>query len=571
MSASDKKAPRLGRRLLVGPTLGWKPYALLTLFCCILFLPGIASLPPLDRDEARFAQATAQMLETQDFVDIRFQDQPRHKKPAGIHWLQAASVTLLSDVAARDIWAYRVPSVIGAWAAVLLTFALGALLFDRRAAFTAAAMLAASTLLILEAHQAKTDAVLLACVLALMLPLARHYLAARGTMGAAGIGWSLLFWLALAAGILIKGPIAPLIAALTLAALAIADRDGKWIKGLGWLWGLPLMLVLALPWFLMVGGKGDGGDGFVMTAITTDLIPKLLGGQESHGAPPGYYVLTMLLFFWPGVFLAWPALYRAWRDRTDPALRFCLAWLIPAWILMEIIPTKLPHYVLPLYPALALVSARSAIAILDGAAPWYDKRVLWLTGGLWALVGLILGGAAAYLPLHFGAETNWHTWFFALFALYLLATTAAAMKHHVITEALENSLISGGILTAMVIWLMVAGFRPMWVADRAAQAVAAEFKAGETPVTAAAGFSEPSLIFLSGTKTILTSGGGAAQHLLTGPGTAAIVEGRERPAFTKALGNRAAEVQEAAIVSGINYSKGKPVTLHVFVRKDQAK
>ena len=567
MSTSAKKAPRLGRRLLVGPTLGWKPYALLTLFCCILFLPGIASLPPLDRDEARFAQATAQMLETQDFVDIRFQDQPRHKKPAGIHWLQAASVTLLSDVAARDIWAYRVPSVIGAWAAVLLTFALGALLFDRRAAFTAAAMLAASTLLILEAHQAKTDAVLLACV----LPLARHYLAARGKMGAAGFGWSLLFWLALAAGILIKGPIAPLIAVLTLGALAIADRDGKWIKGLGWLWGLPLMLALALPWFLMVGGGDDGGDGFVITAITTDLIPKLLGGQESHGAPPGYYVLTMLLFFWPGVFLAWPAVYRAWRERTDPALRFCLAWLIPAWILMEIIPTKLPHYVLPLYPALALVCARSAIAILDGAAPWYDKRALWLTGGLWALVGLILGGAAAYLPLHFGFDSNWHTWFFILFALYLLATTAAAMKHHVITEALENSLISGGILTAMVVWLMVSNFSPMWVAERAAQAVAGEFKDGPPPVTAVAGFSEPSLVFLSGTGTVLTSGGGAAQHLLNESHAAAIVEGREMPAFTQALGGRAADVREAAQVSGINYSKGKPVTLHVFVRKTPAK
>ncbi|MCF3628088.1 glycosyltransferase family 39 protein [Thalassospiraceae bacterium LMO-SO8] len=572
MSAAAKKAPRLGRRLLINPTLGWKPYALLTLFCCILFLPGIASLPPLDRDEARFAQATAQMLETGDFVDIRFQDQPRHKKPAGIHWLQAASVTLLSDVAAREIWAYRVPSVIGAWAAVLLTFALGCLLFDRRAAFTAAAMLAASTLLILEAHQAKTDAVLLACVLALMLPLARHYLAARrGKDETAGIGWSLLFWLALAAGILIKGPIAPLIAALTLATLAVADRDARWIKGLGWLWGLPLMLVLALPWFLMVGDKGDGGDGFVMTAITTDLIPKLLGGQESHGAPPGYYVLTMLLFFWPGVFLAWPALFRAWKERTDPALRFCLAWLLPAWILMEIIPTKLPHYVLPLYPALALICARSAMAILDGKAPWYDKRALWLTGGLWALVGLTLGGAAAYLPLHFGLDPTWRTWFFALFAVYLLATTAAAMKHHVITEALENSLISGGILTAMVVWLMVAGFAPMWVAARAANAVAAEFKDGAVPVTAAAGFSEPSLVFLSGTKTILTSGGAAAQHLLNEPRAAAIIEGRELPAFTKALGDRAAEVREAARVSGINYSKGKPVTLHVFVRKVPAK
>jgi len=565
MSAAAKNAPRPGRRLVAAPAEGWKPYALLTLFCCVLFLPGIASLPPLDRDEARFAQATAQMLETGDFVDIRFQDQPRHKKPAGIHWLQAASVTLLSDTPAREIWAYRVPSAIGAWAAVLLTFMLGVRLFDRRTAFAGAGMLAASVLVILEAHQAKTDAVLLACVMAQQLALARHYLAAKAGEGPSGAAWALLFWLAIAAGVLIKGPIAPLVTLLTMAALAIADRDGKWIKGLGWLWGLPLMLALALPWFLMVGG-GDGG-GFVMTAITTDLIPKLLGGQESHGAPPGYYFVLMLLFFWPGVFLAWPSLFRAWKERSDPALRFCLAWLLPAWLLFEAIPTKLPHYVLPLYPALALLCARSAIAILDGRAPWYDKRVLWLTGGLWALVGLALGGAAAYLPFHFGFESNWRTWFFALFALYLLATTAAAMKHHVLNEALENSLISGGVLTAMVIWLMLPGFAPLWVAERAARAVAAEAKDGPRPVVAAAGFSEPSLVFLTGTDTVLTSGGGAARHLLTGHDRAAIVEGRELDAFTRALGPGAATVREAARVSGINYSKGSPVTLHVFVPK----
>jgi 4-amino-4-deoxy-L-arabinose transferase-like glycosyltransferase len=96
----------------------------------------------------------------------------------------------------------------------------------------------------------------------------------------------------------------------------------------------------------------------------------------------------MLLFFWPAVFLAWPSLWRAWKERTDTALRFCLAWLVPAWVLFELIPTKLPHYVLPMYPALALICARSAIAVLNGAAPWYDKRLLWVTGGLWALVGL---------------------------------------------------------------------------------------------------------------------------------------------------------------------------------------
>ncbi len=556
------------RRLLRQPLDGWKPYVLLTLLCCVLFLPGIASLPPLDRDESRFAQATAQMLESGDYVDIRFQDEPRHKKPAGIHWLQAASVSLLSDPAAREIWAYRVPSVIGAWLAVLLTFALGSQLGDRRIGFAGAGMLAASTLLILEAHQAKTDAMLLACVVAQQLALARHYLASRDAAQPAGAAWSLLFWLATAAGILIKGPIAPLVAVLTLLTLAVADRKAGWIKGLGWLWGLPLAAAIALPWFLMIGQRGgDDSGGFVTTAITTDLIPKLLGGQESHGAPPGYYFLTMLLFFWPGVFLVWPSLYRAWRERTDPALRFCLAWLVPAWLLFELIPTKLPHYVLPLYPALAMICARSAIAVLDGKAPWYDKRLLWVTGGLWALVGLILGGAAAYLPIHFGADANWHTWFFGLFALYLLATTAAAMKHHVINEALENSLISGGILVTMVIWLMLSGFQPMWVAERAARAVTEAFADGPRPVAAAAGFSEPSLVFLLGTDTVLTSGGGAAAHVLAAPNRAAIVEGRENDAFKKALGERADAVQETTTVTGINYSKGKPVTLHVYVHK----
>ena len=80
------------------------------------------------------------------------------------------------------------------------------------------------------------------------------------------------------------------------------------------------------------------------------------------------------------------------------------------------------------------------------------------------------------------------------------------------------------------------------------------------------GFSEPSLIFLSGTDTVLTSGGGAATAILTGERGAAIVESRELPGFKQALGDRTAEVRETAAISGINYSKGKRVTLHVFVR-----
>ena len=131
---------------------------LLILLCLALFLPGFFSLPPVDRDEARFAQASRQMLETHDFVDIRFQNEGRHKKPVGIYWLQAASAALFG---ADRIWAYRLPSLLGAIAAVLLTFALGSRLFAPPIGFAAAALLACSLLLNVEARQAKTDAMLL--------------------------------------------------------------------------------------------------------------------------------------------------------------------------------------------------------------------------------------------------------------------------------------------------------------------------------------------------------------------------------------------------------------------------
>src|SRR5712692_3559414 len=97
-----------------GWLLGVRPYALLVALCLALYLPGISTIPPLDRDEARFAQATRQMLETSDFLRIRFQDSARNKKPAGIHWLQAASVSTFSTPESAEIWPYRLPSLLGA-------------------------------------------------------------------------------------------------------------------------------------------------------------------------------------------------------------------------------------------------------------------------------------------------------------------------------------------------------------------------------------------------------------------------------------------------------------------------
>ena len=100
--------------------------AVLVLLSLVCFLPGFTTLQPMDRDEPRYAQASKQMLETGDFVDIRFQDEARHKKPVGIYWMQSASVAIGEALgvpeARTTIALYRLPSLFGAIATVLLTY-----------------------------------------------------------------------------------------------------------------------------------------------------------------------------------------------------------------------------------------------------------------------------------------------------------------------------------------------------------------------------------------------------------------------------------------------------------------
>ena len=123
----------------------------LVAFTLLAFLPGFFGIPPVDRDEARFAQATKQMLESGQYVDIRFQDEVRYKKPVGIYWLQAAAVkageALGVPSAKTTIWLYRLPSLFGAIGAVLLTYWSALAFVTRRSAALSALMMAGSIIL----------------------------------------------------------------------------------------------------------------------------------------------------------------------------------------------------------------------------------------------------------------------------------------------------------------------------------------------------------------------------------------------------------------------------------------
>jgi 4-amino-4-deoxy-L-arabinose transferase-like glycosyltransferase len=530
------------------------PYALLVVLCLALFLPGIASIPPLDRDESRFAQATHQMLESGDYIRIKFQDESRAKKPVAIYWMQAAAVRLFG--AEDSIWAYRLPSVLGALAAVLLTFYFGQMLVGRPAALIGAALLAAAVILVSEAHQAKTDAVLLACGVAAQGVLGRLYLAGKGAARHPGLAMLAAFWLAQGLGILVKGPIVPVLSLLTIAALWIADRRIGWLSDIRPVTGLLIVAAVVGPWAAAVSTATEGQ--FIGQAVKSDLLPKLLGAQESHGAPPGYYLLLAAATLWPASLFAVPGFVRAVKARQSAALRFCLAWIVPAWLMFEAVPTKLPHYVLPTYPAIALLAG--VVIVADDAI----LRAGWakLTYLLSLIVGIALAVLAVAAPIVLGDGFSWVSLPVAgAAALSGIVPTLLAWRGRLTAAA--AAAVFGAVLTyGGIFQVIMPGLDRIWLSQR----VAAVLPPG-TPA-AAAGYHEPSLVFLLGTATRLTDGAGAGRFLLTTPHAAAIVESEAEPAFQTVLSGAGRTARLVADIDGFNYSRGRPARLKVWRLKD---
>jgi 4-amino-4-deoxy-L-arabinose transferase-like glycosyltransferase len=533
--------------------------AFLILCSLLLFLPGFFTIPPIDRDEARFAQATKQMVESSDYVDIRFQDDVRYKKPVGIYWLQSAAVETASALglpgAPLRIWVYRIPSLIGAIGAVLMTYWAALGFVTRRGAIFAALIMCSSVLLGAEARLAKTDAMLLLTVVAAMGAMARVYLSWQRGEDPPHPPWSwpAIFWTALAGGILIKGPLILMFAGLTIVVLAVLDRDAGWLRRLRPLWGLMWVLVLVLPWFVAIFWRA--GDAFFADSVGGDMLSKL-SAQESHGAPPGLYLLLFWVTFWPGAPLAGMAAPAVWRARREPGAQYLLAWLIPSWIVFEAVLTKLPHYVLPLYPAVAILTAgaleRRVLSrswLTRGAAWWFVIPALASILAVVAAVMLTRQPAFAAWPFFAGALI------FGLFAWWLYDNNHAE-------RSLLNAVVAAIFLAFAVYGVVVPSLTSLFPSAEIARALRNVTCVG--PKAAAAGFHEPSLVFMTGTSTLLTDGSGAADFLKQGSCRFALVEQRSERNFAQRAEAIGLRYNVGARIEGYNISQGRAISVAIF-------
>jgi 4-amino-4-deoxy-L-arabinose transferase-like glycosyltransferase len=526
---------------------------LLVVVALLCFLPGFFSIPPLDRDEGRFAQATKQMIETGDYIDIRLQDEARHKKPIGIYWLQAVAVHASGLGTAAPIWVYRTPSLIGAVLGVLVTYWAVLPLIGRRAALLAALMMSATILLGVEARIAKTDAVLFLCTVTAMGALLRVFLDPEG-MRRSAVPW--ILWASIGVGILIKGPITLMVTGLAATAMSVWARSPRWLLAVRPGWGSLLALAIAAPWLIAIAIESGGT--FLRDSFGADMLSKVGQASNTHWGPPGYHSLLFWFVAWPSAAFLALALPWVWQNRARQDVALLLAWFAPTWLVFEAISTKLPHYVLPAYPALF---ALASLALVENAKPLHRLWQRVIVAGFWLVpLGLVLVGAGLLV------FTEWR-----LPVLMLVIGSAAIALGFATARILPRRVETGvplAVATAALTYLSVYQFtlpalQTVWLSERMAETARAVAHC-PNPRIASAAYHEPSLVFLTRTDLVMADGAMAADFLGAGGCRLAFVDAAprrlggeaEEVAFRRRVAELGVTVEQVALVEGRNINGG---------------
>ncbi|MEL6980408.1 MAG: glycosyltransferase family 39 protein [Pseudomonadota bacterium] len=546
------------------PRGAWRRALLLLIIALALLAPGIASFGPTDRDESRFAQATKQMVTSGDYVDIRFQEEARHQKPVGVYWAQSIPVSLLGPERA-EIWAYRLPSLLGAALAALLTAWAARPLVGPRAAFLAGAMTAGLVVLSFEARTGKADAMLLAAVVAAQGALARLWFGVNDD--ARERGWNIFyFWTAIGVGFLLKGPIILMPVLGTIAWMCAWSRSLSGLGRLGWAWGLVWLLLLVAPWYVAIGVQTGGA--FFDAALAEDLLGKVAQSRERPGLPPGAHLLAFFGAFWPWTALALIAVPYVWRWRRAPETAFLLGWLIPTWIVFELVATKLVHYTLPVYPA---ILALTAAAVLDGGAK-AKGWLFWIAATLWAIPALALPIAFWIGPSLIEGRLIWETTPLAVAALIALFAAWRWLTKGLWLGFVRAALVGAGLTYANAYAFAFPALSQIWVSERLV-ALSEPWRAcaaGEGEPLAPLGavrYHEPSLVFLAGTDTALLGPEEAGRWLASGAGALVWIEAQRDDRFRAALAAEGAAPRLLAETTGFQYNGGKSLTLRLYARE----
>ena len=507
-----------------------------------LLAPALGTLPLLDRDEPRFAQAAREMLERPDFIVPYFNGDYRFDKPPLIYWMMMPGYALAG---VRE-WTARLPAVACAAALAVLVYLAGRRLFSAKTGLLAAVMTLTHLQMMLHGRASVADMPMILAVFASQWAL---FELVRPDAGAPSSRWFWMLYGSLGIGFLAKGPIALLIPALTLPLFwlltgrpALAWRRLR--AGPGLLLALAIVAAWGLPALVRTHGE------FLQVGIGRHVVERGMKPLEGHSAWPVFYFLVApaSLFPWSALL---PAGLRTLGTRGDARLRFLLAWVIVTYAIFTPYATKLPHYVFPCFPAIFLAVAEA------WQRGWPATRLdrVWAAAiaGLAVVLVVALAGAAVY------------------------ATRSAAIG---LTPALLGGLAAGiaglGLAPLALRWGRAAGWVAVVILIACGMQVAASEMRAMNPSIAVArlldgqppgacafqGYREPSVVFYTNRRWTAIEEPGALRAFAANPGTRALLlklaETRSAPG-RKAKPPTPRDLEVAALFEGLG---GEGYTLH---------
>ena len=311
------------------------------------FFYNLHAIPLFDLDEGAFGEATREMLLRGDFISPYLNGVPRFDKPALIHWLQAASASLLGF----SEFALRLPSAVAATLWVLAVYAFLRTLKDERTALCAAIAMAASLEIPIIAKAATADAVLNLFITSAMLTAYLFYHSGRRRYLYAS-------FLLMGLGFLTKGPVAVLIPAATTLLFYLSKGEFRaWLRGAFNPTGITIFLAVALPWY--IAQYLQQGDAFLAGFFLKHNIGRFQGAMESHGGNVFYYIPVVLLGTLPYTAILLTTLARAKTLWHDDLGRYALLWFLFVFMFFSLSGTKLPHYIVYGYGGLFILMALS--------------------------------------------------------------------------------------------------------------------------------------------------------------------------------------------------------------------
>jgi 4-amino-4-deoxy-L-arabinose transferase-like glycosyltransferase len=400
-------------------------FVLVFLGALLLNVAGTWTIPLVDRDEPRFSEASREMRERSDYVIPFFNDKYRFDKPAFIYWTQIASYSVFGE----NDFAARFPSAVAAALTALLLFAWGRRLGGERNGWWAAIIFTLCLQVFVHGKAAVADMWLVFFVTAAHWSgyelLADSLEPARPR--ADGYQrrlkhWRLVFYMALGLGFLAKGPLGwlPL---LTVISTKLFLRNNSLTRRFWFVTGMLGAFAIVCTWGIPAVIRTNGE--FFKVGIGRHVVERSFNVMEGHGANSwNTYVAMMPVYFLTvfGSFFPWsirlPALAkRLWRQR-DATDNYLISGILIVFVIMSLVKTKLPHYTLPAFPLLALLTARYVFLLPGWRLPW--RTTAWIAVTLLAIIfGLLpLFTALSFLLLSVVAA-------FALVVLWLVRFLAA--------------------------------------------------------------------------------------------------------------------------------------------------